>query len=241
MGEGKPKQAIRARREQRPTLVGRILTVLLAIPAAYMLAALIGSFVQVNAEWSETDEGVTIYLANNGIHADIVMPAEALGLDWSPLFPKGAVAPQRPAAQWVAFGAGEERVYLDTPRWSDITPQTIWSALTGGKRVIHVEWVDDPKSYSNREIRLRPDEYRRLWASIRSDLQPGPGGRPIRIDHPGYGCCDAFYWATGTFNALMTCNTWVARRLHAAGIETSFWSPFVQGLVWRYRRIGQST
>ena len=89
----------------------------------------------------------------------------------------------RPDAHWVAFGSGEERVYLETPRWRDITPRTIWSALTGGKRVMHVEWVADP-AYAVREIRLRPEEYRRLWAAIRADF----GGRePQRIDHPGYG------------------------------------------------------
>lgn len=232
---------MRRRSGRRPPLIARILTVLFAIPAAYMVAALIGSLVPVNSGWNEPDEGVTVYLANNGIHADIVMPSQALGLDWSPLFPKAEVAPQRPGAQWVAFGAGEERVYLETPRWSDITPRTIWSALTGGRRVIHVEWVDDPRSYAEHAIRLRPDEYRRLWASIHSELALADGGRPQLIDHPGYGCCDRFYWATGTFNALQTCNTWVAKRLHAAGVETGFWPPFVQGLVWRYRTIGQST
>ena len=61
-------------------------------------------------------------------------------------------------------------------------------------------------------------------------------GKPERIDHPGYGCCDAFYWATGKFNALRTCNTWAANWLRLAGVKTSLWPPFVQGLTWRYRR-----
>jgi uncharacterized protein (TIGR02117 family) len=205
-----------------------------AIPALYLLAALVGSLVPVNRGWAEPDEGVIIYLANNGVHADIVMPAVAEGLDWRPFVPKADFAAPDPQARWVAFGSGEERVYLQTPRWRDITPRTIWSALTGGKRVMHVEWVDDP-SYAAKEIRLRPDEYRRLWAAIRADFQLGANGRAKLIDHPGYGRSDAFYWATGKFHALKTCNTWAAGRLRLAGIETSLWPPFVQGLVWRYR------
>jgi uncharacterized protein (TIGR02117 family) len=196
--------------------------------------------VPVNRSWSEAERGTIIYLADNGVHADIVMPASAHGLDWTPLVPKSDFAAADPGARWVAFGSGEERVYLNTPTWWDITPRTMWSGLTGGKRVVHVEWVADP-GYAAREIRLRPEEYRRLWAAIRADFERDRRGRPKRIDHPGYGCCDAFYRATGKASALRTCNSWAAGRLRLAGIETSLWPPFVQGLVWRYRRVNQST
>ena len=230
-----------ARRKSRKNrLVRRLLLALAAIPALYLAAALLGSLVPVNRDWSEPERGVTVFIASNGVHADILMPAVAQGLDWRPLLPKRHFAASDSNAQWVAFGSGEERVYLDTPRWRDITPRTIWSALTGGKRVMHVEWVADP-AYAARQIRLRPDEYRRLWAAIRSDFQLDATGRPKRIDHPGYGPADAFYWATGKFHALKTCNTGAAGRLRLAGVETSLWPPFVQGLVWRYRPAGQST
>jgi len=209
-----------------------------AVPIAYLLAALAGSLLPVNRAWSEPDQGITIYLANNGVHSDIVMPARAQGLDWTPLVPKSDFAAPNPDAQWVAFGSGEEKVYLHTPRWRDITPGTIWSALTGGRRVMHVEWVSNP-NYMDRAIRLRPEEYRRLWAAIRSDFDLDAGGRPRRIDHAGYGRSDAFYWATGKFNGLKTCNTWAASRLRLAGVETSIWPPFVQGLVWRYRKVSE--
>ena len=224
----------RKRRIRRPWRA--LALVVAAIPGLYLLAALVGSLAPVNRDWVEPSQGITIYLANNGVHADIVMPVVAQGLDWRPLLPKGHFAAPSPNARWVAFGSGEERVYLDTPRWRDITARTIWSALTGGKRVMHVEWVDNP-GYADRAIRLRPEEYRRLWTAIRADFQLDGDGRPKLIDHPGYGRSDAFYWATGKFNALKTCNTWAAGRLRVARIETSLWPPFVQGLVWRYRRI----
>jgi uncharacterized protein (TIGR02117 family) len=213
---------------------------LLALPALYLLAALAGSLLAVNRGWSEAAEGTTIYLADNGIHADIIMPVDAHGLDWRPLIPRRDFAAAPPNARWIAFGSGEERVYLETPRWRDIRPRTIWSGLTGGKRVMHVGYVADPY-YAAREIRLRPEEYRRLWAAIRADFDLGADGRPKRIDHPGYGCCDAFYRATGKASALRTCNSWAAGRLRLAGIKTSLWPPFVQGLTWRYRRSDQST
>jgi uncharacterized protein (TIGR02117 family) len=240
MGEGKPKRSTYRRRRVRPTLVARILTILLALPTAYMVAALIGSFVPVNRGWTEPAQGITIYLADNGIHTDIIMPARAAGLDWSPVVPRSDTAAAPVTAGWVAFGSGEQRVYLNTPTWWDIRPGTLWAALTGSKRVMHVEWVGDP-SYAAREIRIRPDEYRRLWAAIRADFRLDSDGRPIRIDHPGYDCCDAFYWGSGRFNALRTCNSWTADKLRLAGVKTSLWPPFAPGLIWRYRKTGQRT
>lgn len=227
--------ARRRRKSKTGKWAGRTLSFILALPALYLLAALIGSLAPVNRGWAEPAQGTTIYLADNGIHADIIMPANAQGLDWTPLLPKRDFASADPGARWIAFGSGEERVYLNTPTWWDITPRTLWSALTGGRRVMHVEWVSEP-GYAVREIRLRPEEYRRLWSAIRADFELDPNGRPRLVDHPGYGCCDAFYRTAGKASAVYTCNNWAARQLRVAGIKTSLWPPFVQGLVWRYRK-----
>jgi uncharacterized protein (TIGR02117 family) len=208
---------------------------LLALPALYLLAALLGSLVPVNRAWTEPAQGTTIYLADNGVHVDIVMPVKAQGLDWRPLFPTRDFAAVDADARWIAFGAGEQRVYLDTPTWWDVTPRTLLWALTGGHRVMHVEYVPNA-AYAVREIRLRPEEYRRLWAAVRADLALDDHGRLRRIDHPGYGPSDAFYRAIGKASAFRTCNSWAAGRLRLAGVTTSLWPPFAAGLVWRYRK-----
>jgi uncharacterized protein (TIGR02117 family) len=232
--------ARRRRKAKAGKWVGRLLTALLALPALYLLAALAGSVAPINRGWSEPAQGTTIYLADNGVHVDIIMPVKADGLDWKPLVPPSDFAAADPNSGWIAFGAGEKRVYLDTPTWWDLTPRTIWSALTGGERVMHVEYVPSPY-YAARQIRLRPEEYRRLWAAIRADFALDQHGRPQRIDHPGYGPSDAFYRATGHASMLRTCNSWAAGKLRLAGIRTSLWPPFAEGLVWRYRKVPQST
>ena len=63
---------------------------------------------------------------------------------------------------------------------------TLWAALTGGERVMHVEWTRDP-TYAARAIRLTPEQYRRLWAAVRAGFVLDDAGKPIPIDHPGYG------------------------------------------------------
>jgi uncharacterized protein (TIGR02117 family) len=225
----------RRRKSKRGKWVGRLLTLILAVPGIYLVAALFGSLISVNGGWAEPAQGTTVYIADNGIHADIVMPVSALGLDWTKFISRADVAPSAANDRWIAFGSGEERVYLNTPTWWDITPGTIWSALLGGNRVMHVEFVPSP-DYAVRQIRLRPEEYRRLWSAIRADFTLDASGQPLRIVHPGYGCCDAFYRAQDQESAIRTCNSWVARWLWIAGVKTSIWPPFVNGLTWRYRR-----
>jgi uncharacterized protein (TIGR02117 family) len=230
----------RRSRRKKSSWFGRIAIGLLAIPGIYLFAALIGALVPVNSGWTEPDDGITIYVADNGVHADLVLPAYAQGLDWRPLVPRSDFANVPATAQWVAFGAGERRVYLETPTWADLSLKTAAIALTGGERVMHVEWVSDP-TYAARAIRLTPEQYRRLWASIRAGFKLDSEGRPIRIEHPGYGPRDAFYEGVGKANAVHTCNQWVASRLRLAGVEAPLWSPFVNGLTWYYRKPDQST
>jgi uncharacterized protein (TIGR02117 family) len=225
----------RRRKGKSGKWVGRLLTVLLALPALYLTAALIGSLVPVNRGWTEPAEGTTVYLADNGVHTDLIMPLDAQGLDWRPLLPPSDFERVDPDSGWIAFGSGERHVYLDTPTWWDLTPLTILSALAGGARVMHVEYVREPY-YAARQIRLRPEEYRRLWTAVRADFALDAHGRPQRIGHRGYGPADAFYRATGHANAVRTCNAVAANWLRLAGVEVSVWPPFDNGLTWRYRR-----
>ena len=222
------------RRKSRSSIIHRLVIAVLALPVAYLIAALIGSLIPVNAAWHEPEEGITIYLADNGVHADLILPVRAQGLDWAPLVPRSDMADARPEMEWIAFGAGERRVYLDTPTWADMSLRTAWAATTGGERVIHAEYTADP-AYAAREIRLTPEQYRRLWAAIRAEFRLDGSGHPVRIDHPGYGPRDAFYDGIGRASALSTCNNWVAGRLRLAGVKVPVWSPFAQGLVWWYR------
>ena len=101
------------------------------------------------------------------------------------------------------------------------------------------DWILDDPRYAVRRLRLRPEEYRRLWAAVRAGFVLDPRGRPVRIDHPGYGPADAFYEGAGKASAVSTCNQWTADTLRLAGVRASLWAPFPFGVTWRYRKVAR--
>ncbi|WP_265587119.1 TIGR02117 family protein [Sphingomicrobium arenosum] len=213
-----------------------IALVLLAPIAAYLGLALLGSLIPVNADWEEAETGIPIYLTDNGVHLDIVMPIEAAGVSWAPYFPGTDLAqPAWANAGHVMIGSGDRGVYTEAKDWGDLRASTAFGALFAGNRVMHVQYVDAPQRFAAAEIRLTPAQYRRLWQSVRASFDLSEDGWPQRLDTPGYWPSDAFYEGRGSFNAAMTCNQWVARQLRIAGVESSLWSPFSKGLPWRYR------
>src|SRR3954469_3161283 len=60
------RMARRGREGRAGKWVGRAITALFAIPALYLVAALIGSLIPVNRGWTEPEQGTTIYIADNG-------------------------------------------------------------------------------------------------------------------------------------------------------------------------------
>ena len=215
----------------------RLALILLAPIALYLVAALVGSLVPLNRDWQEPDTGPTVWLVSNGVHLDIAFPVIEQGLDWRDDFPPADFAdPAWANASHVMIGAGDKGVYTTAQSWSDLTPAVAARALVSGERVMHVQYVPPPTGFAVAEIRLTPEQYRRLFQAVRASFDLGADGRPQRLaDTAGYGNSDAFYEAHGGFSAVRTCNQWVAGRLRLAGVETSLWSPFAQGLPWRYR------
>ena len=129
----------------------------------------------------------------------------------------------------------------NTPTWWDITPRTIWSALAGGKRVMHVEYVAEPRLRRARDPpaargispavgrdprRFRARRARPAAAHRPSRLRPAPTpsiARPARRARS----------APATAGSPTGCGSPGSRP--ACGRRSS------QGLVWRYRKADQST
>ncbi|KQT31984.1 hypothetical protein ASG29_08970 [Sphingomonas sp. Leaf412] len=209
-------------------LLGGIAAATALLIAAYAVAAAIGSRVAVNASWrAPVAGGVTVWVEDNGVHTSIVMPKRAAGVDWTRVFPAGAIRDPRYGG-WghVAVGWGERGFFVGTPTWWDVRPGTIVRAVAGSPdTVLHVEHVAPPVAgRAVRAVVLRPSEYRRLAAFVRASLGEG---EPVR----GYDGHDAFYPGRGRYDWRTTCNVWTGRAFAFAGVRIGRWTPTAGGVM----------
>lgn len=225
-----------ARARKAGRWLGLALALLLAIPLAYLEAALLLGLLPANPFWSEAEEGVPVYVRTNGVHTWIAMPKVSPIIDWRRYAPGAHLAdPRWGAASHVAVGYGNRQFYLDTPTWAELSPATAFRALAGtGPTLLHVEHVHDPRpDRITRRIVLRTEEYRRLAEFVRARFALGADRRPVPLLGRGYGPSDVFYEANGGYSFVMTCNEWTGRALRRAGVRTGLWTPLEQSIMWR--------
>lgn len=231
MNNAANRRSLRIRR-----VLGTVLLMLLVLPCLYLLGAVAGAFLPRNPAWKEPQHGVLVFVRSNGVHVDLVLPALAAGQDLYRRVPPGHVASPASASGWIAFGWGQREFYLETPRWSDLTAGNAARAVFGGRAVMHVEHGSRPRPAAEmRPLLLDTEAYSRLVAYVMDSFVIHAGGQPVPIVGTGYGRSDAFYEATGRYSALRTSNQWAADTLAAAGVKMGLWTPFAQGIMWRFR------
>ena len=225
-------------------LTGLAAAILLPL-LAYLLLALALGLLPVNRGFAPTapaDGGITVYLRTNGVHAELVLPAAA-PYDWTAELPPAEVVEAArlaapPALEWIAFGWGDRDFFIATRTWRDLRPRTAFVALTGlGRGAMHVEYLARPQDYVSQRLDVSLPQYQRLVAGLRAGFARDAGGRPIRIDDPGYFDTDAFYEGTGRYTAWLTCNEWIRRVLAGAGVRTAAWAPFDRPLFRHLRQV----
>lgn len=211
----------------------------LAIPAGYLLAALVLGLVPVNAGFRSAADGIPVFVRTNGIHAELVLRTDADGVDWSGDHPATDMKALASPLPWIAFGWGDRAFFANTPSWADLEARTALVALSGsGEGAMHVEYIRSPAVYRGREVRLSPAQYARLVEYIRASFaRDAKDARPRRLQDPGYFDTDAFYAAVPSYAFWFTCNDWVRRGLAAAGVRTPLWAPFDTAIFFQLGRL----
>jgi uncharacterized protein (TIGR02117 family) len=204
-------------------IVVRLVGALVLVVVAYLAAAALGAGLAVNGSRVPPGEGVRIYIADNGAHTDLILPATAFR---DIARPEHLANPGYGAEPYLAFGWGNRDFYLHTARWSDVSPWRTARALVGiGATVLHVAHVPEPREGGPvRAVVLSREEYRRLVDYVRGTFAAGPVVR-------GYGGRDAFYSAKGGYSAINTCNEWTGRGLRKAGVRMGIWTPLPWGVM----------
>lgn len=209
----------------------RLSGALAALLLAYIGAGTIGGLVPANGDWRPATRGVHVFIEDNGVHTDFVLPKRVGDVDLGDLGRARDLRDPRYAGhRYLVIGWGDRDFYENTPHWRDIKLSTVLNAAIGrGGTVLHVGHVPGPAPGA-RMLVLRPEEYRRLVAFIRAHQALDAAGRPD--GRPAYGKSDSFYTASGHYSAIHTCNDWVGEGLRRAGVRVGRWTPFSFTVLW---------
>lgn len=200
----------------------------------YLAAAVIGATVQSADTSGAGDKSVTIYVATNGFHADIVVPVDHPSKSWQELLDTSPITRDRLAGtRWVAFGWGSEVAYTRLGKLTDLTPDIMFKALAFDRSVVHVVPLADIQSADGiRLVQVSGAGYLRLVASIENSFARDATGRPVLLAGVTHGYGDSFFRGRTRFSLLRSCNVWVGDALRTAGVRAGVWTPFAQSLMW---------
>lgn len=204
------------------TLLGAVLL--------YGLLALVLSLWSTNPPIGDCPKDKVVYVTSTGIHLDVVIPAEEL--------PERLLHAsfQDSTTTHVAYGWGERNFYLETPTWADLTfSNGAQALLVNSEPIMHITRYEN-EGRGWKKVALCEDALQKLMAYIEGSFRTSADGAWQEIVAAGYTPNDFFYEATGQYNAINTCNTWLNNALKAAEVKTSRWSPTTHGILYHLER-----
>ncbi len=196
------------------------------------LALIIAGTLAPRPLFSQSDDeekSVEVLVITNPIHTDIAIPANSETLQAFAFLQENGLPIDAPGLRWLVFGWGGRAFYLETPTWAELKLVPALKALSIDRSVLHVELTGEiERALPNvKSIRVSEAEFSSLFQSILDTFDPLA---PEAIVGAGYGTNDRFFEAKGYFNVLFSCNTWAAKVLRAAGLQTGWWNPLPQSL-----------
>jgi uncharacterized protein (TIGR02117 family) len=205
-------------------LAGLLLTTVL-----YLLAGLVLGSISVNKSYAQTSQGIEVFVTDNGVHTDLILPVKTHIIDWRDKLHVQDYSGADSSFTHVGFGWGDREFYMETPEWTDLTLTTAIKSLFWPTRTaMHVEYIARPlrQNKFQQPILLTEEQYQSLVQYILDSFQQQPDGEFMLIEGMGYHSRDNFYEAHGKFHLFKTCNGWVNGGLKAMGHRAAFWAPF---------------
>ncbi|NJY63927.1 TIGR02117 family protein [Salinimicrobium sp. CDJ15-81-2] len=201
----------------------------------YFIAALIGSAIPVNSNWQSGGE-ITVYLRSNGTHTDFIFPVKSDIIDWEQLIDSTHTLSKIGNYDYISFGWGDLEFYQKTPDWDDLTfPTAVRAVFLPTPSAMHVEFESAPRLLQPTvPIRVSREEYKTLVEYVKWSFQRDFSGKVKPVPDLHYNRNDAFFHAKRSLNSFYTCNTWVNNGLKKAGLPACLWTPFDDGIFYKY-------
>jgi uncharacterized protein (TIGR02117 family) len=203
----------------------------LLLVGLYMLAALVGSHIPANANWTQPRDGIDIFVETNGVHVSLILPMSAAGEDLSDLIRPEHLQNRDLYGTHAMIGWGHGRVYRNARTWGDVQSGDIGSAIIGSDyTTLHVYHLINPQALPHRKtLRVTPQQYRSIVRQIRATFRLSKRGDSIA--HPAYADDNLFYDSVGRYSAIYTCNNWTGDILRNAGVRIGVWTPLPGGVM----------
>ncbi|WP_242927047.1 TIGR02117 family protein [Pontibacter vulgaris] len=193
----------------------------------YLLAVVVLGSIPVNRSYAETREGIEIFVTDNGVHTDFVLPVKTAITDWRTQLLLQDYKGADSSYTHIAFGWGDRRFYMETPEWKDLRLDVAITALFWPTRsAMHVSYIRRPliPNKYQRPVILSEAQYEQLVNYISGTFRQ-QNGQFILIKGAGYTSEDNFYEAHGRFHLFRNCNNWTNRGLKTIGVKTAAWAP----------------
>ena len=203
----------------------------LLVSGIYMAAALIGSHIPANNDWTQPTEGVDIFVETNGVHVSLIVPMAAAGEDLSDLIRPEHLQNRTLYGTHAMIGWGHGRVYRNARTWGDVRSGDIASAIVGSDfTTLHVYHLINPQSLPHRKtLRVSNTQYRSIISQIRATFRLNNQGESIA--HRAYAADNLFYDSVGHYSAINTCNNWTGSVLRNAGVRIGIWTALPGGVM----------
>jgi len=202
----------------------------------YLLCSIILSIIPYNSNFKTAPNGIDMYILSNGIHTDLVLPANNEYKNWTKELPLANTLSKDSSINYMAFGWGDKGFYLDTPQWSDLKSTTVFKAMFGlsGSAMHITNYKYLRENNLCKKISVSKEQYLKLVNYIDSSFCMNTSGNCFCINGYCYGRNDSFYEATGRYSLFYTCNTWANEGLKYSGIKACLWTPFDKGIFFHY-------
>jgi hypothetical protein len=102
---------------------------LLLMTVLYILSGLVLGSIPVHSSYAQAKQGIEIFVTDNGVHTDLVLPVKTEFIDWRDKLYVQDYTGADSTFTHVGFGWGDRQFYMETPEWTDLTLTTAITSL----------------------------------------------------------------------------------------------------------------
>ncbi|MCF8429103.1 MAG: DUF2459 domain-containing protein [Bacteroidia bacterium] len=206
---------------------------ILSIATFYYMCCLVLPLIHVNGDYLYKNKGVLIFVAGDGLHSEIIIPAKNEITNWESYFNVNDYDSSANSKKWICLGFSEENFYKTNRRWDDMNYLSAFTQLCGfGKSIIHVSYENEYPFNKNfiRKIYIGTEQYANLCEYIKSSFVQNNGENILPLAKSNGLNKDVIYEAQKEFSFLYTCNTWTNSALKSIGFKTGRWTALESGI-----------